>query len=45
MSALCVSALADVQNDLPSAGHAPVASADTHNADMNRRSLVLKGRT
>ena len=38
-------ALADVQNDLASAGHAPVASADTHNADMNRRSLVLKGRT
>ncbi len=38
-------ALVEVQNDLPSAGHAPVASNDTHNADMNRRSLVLKGRT
>jgi hypothetical protein len=38
-------ALVSVQNDLPSAGHAPVASNDTHNADMNRRSLVLKGRT
>jgi hypothetical protein len=38
-------ALVEVQNDLPSAGHAPVASNDTHNADMNRRQLVLKGRT
>lgn len=37
--------LVEVQNDLPSAGHAPVASNDTHNADMNRRALVLKGRT
>jgi hypothetical protein len=34
-------ALVAVQNDLPSAGHAPVASNDTHNADMNRRALVL----
>lgn len=34
-----------VQNDLPSAGHAPTASSDTHNADLNRRSLVLRGRT
>jgi len=39
------SALVELQNDLPSAGHAPVASNDTHNADMNRRALVLKGRT
>jgi hypothetical protein len=38
-------ALVEVQNDLPSAGHAPVASNDTHNADTNRRQLVLKGRT
>jgi len=37
--------LVEVQNDLPSAGHAPVASNDTHHADMNRRALVLKGRT
>jgi hypothetical protein len=33
-------ALIRIQNDLPSAGHAPVASNDTHNADMNRRVLV-----
>jgi hypothetical protein len=38
-------ALVRIQNDLPSAGHAPVASHDTHNADMNRRSLVLRGRS
>jgi hypothetical protein len=38
-------ALVRIQNDLPSAGHAPVASNDTHNADMNRRGLVLHGRT
>jgi hypothetical protein len=38
-------ALVRIQNDLPSAGHAPVASNDTHNADMNRRSLVLRGRS
>jgi hypothetical protein len=33
-------ALIRIQNDLPAAGHAPVASNDTHNADMNRRTLV-----
>ena len=38
-------ALVAVQNDLPSAGFAPVASNDTHNADMNRRGLVLRGMT
>ncbi len=29
-----------VQNDLPSPGHAPVASNDTQNADLNRDALV-----
>lgn len=33
-------ALVRLQNDLPAAGHAPVASNDTHNADLNRRALV-----
>jgi hypothetical protein len=33
-------ALTAVQNDLPSAGHAPVASNDTRNADSNRCGLV-----
>lgn len=33
-------ALIRLQTDLPAAGHAPVASNDTHNADMNRRALV-----
>lgn len=35
-------ALAKVQNDLPSGGYAPVASNDTHNADLNRRALVQR---
>lgn len=34
--------LASVQNDLPSAGYAPVASNDTRNADNNRRALVQR---
>ena len=38
-------ALVSVQNDLPSPGFAPVASNDTHHADMNRRGLVLRGRS
>lgn len=33
-------ALATVQNDLPSAGYAPVASNDTRNADNHRRVIV-----
>lgn len=33
-------ALVAVQNDLPSAGHAPIASNDTRNADMNRCALM-----
>ncbi|MFN8984338.1 MAG: hypothetical protein ACK5X9_17705 [Alphaproteobacteria bacterium] len=33
-------ALVRLQNDLPAAGHAPIASNDTHNADLNRRALV-----
>jgi hypothetical protein len=36
-------ALVSVQNDLASPGFAPVASNDTQNADLNRRSLVLGG--
>ena len=35
-------ALVTVQNDLPSAGFAPVASNDTRNADINRDSLVRR---
>lgn len=35
-------ALLAVQNDLPSAGYAPVASNDTRNADLNRDALVKR---
>ena len=38
-------ALVAVQNDLPSPGYAPTASNDTAFADLNRRGLVLGGRT
>ena len=38
-------ALVAVQNDLPSAGHAPVASNDTQNADTNRDALVKRAWT
>lgn len=31
-----------VQNDMPSPGHAPVASNDTRNADCNREALVRR---
>jgi hypothetical protein len=37
-------ALLRVQNDLPSPGHAPVASNDTHHADVNRGGLILRDR-
>lgn len=38
-------ALIAVQNDLPSAGYAPVASNDTRNADLNRDALVKRSGT
>lgn len=38
-------ALVAMQNDLPSAGHAPVASNDTQNADINRDALVKRAWT
>jgi hypothetical protein len=38
-------ALVAVQNDLPSAGHAPVASNDTHHADVNRGALMARPMT
>jgi hypothetical protein len=38
-------ALVEVQNDLPSAGYAPVASNDTQNADLNRDALVRRAWT
>jgi len=34
-----------VQNDMPSAGYAPVASNDTRNADINREALVRRPQT
>ncbi|MBU8547121.1 MULTISPECIES: hypothetical protein [Roseomonadaceae] len=33
-----------IQNDLPSPGHAPVASNDTQNADLNREALIRRPR-
>lgn len=38
-------ALVEVQNDLPSAGYAPIASNDTRNADLNREALVKRPMT
>ncbi|MBX9748854.1 MAG: hypothetical protein K5Q68_04490 [Roseococcus sp.] len=38
-------ALIEVQNDLASAGYAPVASNDTRNADINREALIKRPMT
>lgn len=38
-------ALVEVQNDLASAGYAPVASNDTRNADINREALIKRPMT
>lgn len=38
-------ALIEVQNDLASAGYAPVASNDTRNADINRETLIKRPAT
>lgn len=38
-------ALTEVQNDLASAGYAPVASNDTQNADINREALIKRPTT
>lgn len=38
-------ALIEVQNDLASAGYAPVASNDTRNADINREALIQRPMT